>query len=147
MSLWQVCLYVCMFWFLSFSYDERQHQGFHRSAFNHYNSYDSSTSGHSLLGVTIGELLQKQVERVPDREMVIFSRDGIRLTFSQFKEKVRFICNMCVSTMAVIVYSFIFSVTAWLLVYSTWECHLEIEWVYGVLTMWNGCCPCLLQLV
>ena len=51
-------------------------------------SYESSSSKHSLLGATIGELLQKQVEKTPDRDMVVFSQDGVRLTFSQFKKKV-----------------------------------------------------------
>ncbi|XP_020773859.1 medium-chain acyl-CoA ligase ACSF2, mitochondrial [Boleophthalmus pectinirostris] len=51
-------------------------------------SYAHGTSSVSLLHATIPELLLSTVERVPDREAVIFLKDGIRKTFAQFQEDV-----------------------------------------------------------
>jgi len=53
-------------------------------------SYASSPSDHTLSGATIGELFNKQVEATPDRDMIVFSRDNVRLTYQQFKSKVRY---------------------------------------------------------
>ncbi|KAF6035324.1 ACSF2 [Bugula neritina] len=50
-------------------------------------SYASSPSDHTLSGATIGELFNKQVEATPDRDMIVFSRDNVRLTYQQFKSK------------------------------------------------------------
>ena len=51
-------------------------------------SYGSAKSNHTLDGSTIRDAFIRQVEATPDREMVVFSRDNIRLTFEQFFEKV-----------------------------------------------------------
>ncbi|KAM3592130.1 uncharacterized protein V6R79_013222 [Siganus canaliculatus] len=51
-------------------------------------SYAHGTSSTSLLHHTVGEMLRLSVERVPDREAVIFLEDGIRKTFTQFQQDV-----------------------------------------------------------
>ena len=52
-------------------------------------SYVSARSEHELVGETIGELYTREVEKQPDKDMVVFSQSGIRLTYEQFKKKVR----------------------------------------------------------
>ena len=51
-------------------------------------SYDSCKSDHTLNGSTISTLFHEQVVKHPDRDMVIFTRDNVRLTYQQAKEKV-----------------------------------------------------------
>ncbi|NXM72378.1 ACSF2 synthetase, partial [Serilophus lunatus] len=41
-----------------------------------------------LLDKTVGQCLERTVERFPDREALVFCRDGVRRTFAQFKEEV-----------------------------------------------------------
>lgn len=51
-------------------------------------SYAHGTSSVSLLHATVPEILLQTVERVPDREALVFLKDGIRKTFAQFQEDV-----------------------------------------------------------
>ncbi|KAM6896942.1 medium-chain acyl-CoA ligase ACSF2, mitochondrial [Xenentodon cancila] len=51
-------------------------------------SYAHGTSSTSLLHDTVGEALQKTVERWPDREAMVFLQDGVRKTFAQFQQDV-----------------------------------------------------------
>ncbi|KAM9832054.1 medium-chain acyl-CoA ligase ACSF2, mitochondrial [Neosynchiropus ocellatus] len=51
-------------------------------------SYAHGTSSTSLLHSTVGEMLQRTTDLWPDREAVVFVRDGIRKTFAQFQEDV-----------------------------------------------------------
>uniref|UniRef100_W5MXX4 Medium-chain acyl-CoA ligase ACSF2, mitochondrial n=1 Tax=Lepisosteus oculatus TaxID=7918 RepID=W5MXX4_LEPOC len=51
-------------------------------------SYVHGTSEVSLLNSTLGQCLDQTAERCPDREAVVFPRDGIRKTFAQFKQDV-----------------------------------------------------------
>ncbi|NWW53730.1 ACSF2 synthetase, partial [Pedionomus torquatus] len=51
-------------------------------------SYIRGTSDIPLLTKTMGQCLDETVERFPDRDAVVFCRDGIRKTFAQFKEEV-----------------------------------------------------------
>ncbi|XP_044035990.1 medium-chain acyl-CoA ligase ACSF2, mitochondrial [Siniperca chuatsi] len=51
-------------------------------------SYAHGTSSTSLLHTTIGETLQKTVERWPDKEALAFLEDGVRKTFAQFQQDV-----------------------------------------------------------
>ncbi|NWI86381.1 ACSF2 synthetase, partial [Pitta sordida] len=41
-----------------------------------------------LLDKTVGQCLEQTVERFPDREALVFFRDGVRRKFAQFKEEV-----------------------------------------------------------
>ncbi|XP_067944771.1 medium-chain acyl-CoA ligase ACSF2, mitochondrial-like [Watersipora subatra] len=50
-------------------------------------SYECSKSAHALNGSTIGAMLQQQVERQPDRDMLVCREDNVRLTYQAFKEK------------------------------------------------------------
>ncbi|PKU36468.1 hypothetical protein llap_13230 [Limosa lapponica baueri] len=52
------------------------------------NSYIQGTSDIPLLDKTMGQCLDETVERFPDRDAVVFCRDGVRKTFAQFKEEV-----------------------------------------------------------
>ena len=62
-------------------------------------SYACSKSVHALNGDTIGVLLNRQVERYPDRDMIVFHKDKKRLTYSEFKQKVRkIIIFFCILT-------------------------------------------------
>lgn len=51
-------------------------------------SYNYGNSNKGLIGKTIGQLLEERVEKHPDKEAVIVSRDNIRLTFEQLLEQV-----------------------------------------------------------
>ncbi|XP_038139388.1 medium-chain acyl-CoA ligase ACSF2, mitochondrial [Cyprinodon tularosa] len=51
-------------------------------------SYVHGTSSWSLLHDTVAETLQKTVERLPDREAVVFVQDSIRKTFAEFQKDV-----------------------------------------------------------
>ncbi|XP_074464007.1 medium-chain acyl-CoA ligase ACSF2, mitochondrial [Larus michahellis] len=52
------------------------------------NSYVQGTLDIPLLAKTMGQCLDETVERFPDRDAVVFCRDGVRKTFAQFKEEV-----------------------------------------------------------
>nr|XP_023677567.1 acyl-CoA synthetase family member 2, mitochondrial-like [Paramormyrops kingsleyae] len=51
-------------------------------------SYVHGTSTISLLSCTVPQALQATVDRWPDREAVVFMKDGIRKTFAQFQQDV-----------------------------------------------------------
>ncbi|XP_072024538.1 medium-chain acyl-CoA ligase ACSF2, mitochondrial-like [Amphiura filiformis] len=51
-------------------------------------SYVHNTGDHPLIGKTIGEYLDETTEKYPDREAVIFCRDGRRCTFAELRQKV-----------------------------------------------------------
>ncbi|NWQ82874.1 ACSF2 synthetase, partial [Columbina picui] len=51
-------------------------------------SYVQGVSDVPLLTKTVGQCLDKTVERFPDREALVFYRDGVRKTFAQLKEEV-----------------------------------------------------------
>ena len=51
-------------------------------------SYVQGTSDISLRGITVGNLLQQQTEKTPDREAYIFCSTGLRKTFSQLLDEV-----------------------------------------------------------
>ncbi|KAM8729022.1 medium-chain acyl-CoA ligase ACSF2, mitochondrial [Acanthopagrus schlegelii] len=51
-------------------------------------SYAHGTSSTTLLHSTVGETLQRAVERFPDREAMAFLEQGVRKTFAQFQEDV-----------------------------------------------------------
>lgn len=51
-------------------------------------SYIQGPSDIPLLDKTVGQCLEETVERFPDREALVFCRDGLRKTFAQFKEEV-----------------------------------------------------------
>ncbi|NWY55855.1 ACSF2 synthetase, partial [Chionis minor] len=51
-------------------------------------SYIRGTVDIPLLTKTMGQCLDEMVERFPDRDALVFCRDGIRKTFAQFKEEV-----------------------------------------------------------
>ncbi|XP_034563362.1 medium-chain acyl-CoA ligase ACSF2, mitochondrial [Notolabrus celidotus] len=48
-------------------------------------SYAHGTSSSPLVHYTIAEALQRTVDRVPDREAVVFVQDGVRKTFAEFQ--------------------------------------------------------------
>ncbi|XP_041265245.1 medium-chain acyl-CoA ligase ACSF2, mitochondrial isoform X3 [Onychostruthus taczanowskii] len=52
------------------------------------NSYIQGPTDIPLLDKTMGQCLDQTVERFPDREALVFCRDGVRKTFAQFKEEV-----------------------------------------------------------
>uniref|UniRef100_A0A3P8VM10 Medium-chain acyl-CoA ligase ACSF2, mitochondrial n=1 Tax=Cynoglossus semilaevis TaxID=244447 RepID=A0A3P8VM10_CYNSE len=51
-------------------------------------SYVHGTSSVPLLPLTVGQSLDRTVERWPDREAVVFPQDGTRKTFAQFQQDV-----------------------------------------------------------
>ncbi|NWV02570.1 ACSF2 synthetase, partial [Ptilonorhynchus violaceus] len=51
-------------------------------------SYIQGPSDIPLLEKTTGQCLEETVERFPDREALVFCRDGVRKTFAQLKEEV-----------------------------------------------------------
>ncbi|KAF6727209.1 Acyl-CoA synthetase family member 2, mitochondrial [Oryzias melastigma] len=51
-------------------------------------SYAHGTSSTPMLYDTIGGMLQKSVERFPDKDAVVFVQDGVRKTFAQFQQEV-----------------------------------------------------------
>ncbi|NXX22090.1 ACSF2 synthetase, partial [Podargus strigoides] len=51
-------------------------------------SYVRGTSDFPLLTKTVGQCLDETVERFPDRDALVFCRDGVRKTFAQLKEEV-----------------------------------------------------------
>ncbi|XP_039572216.1 medium-chain acyl-CoA ligase ACSF2, mitochondrial isoform X2 [Passer montanus] len=51
-------------------------------------SYIQGPTDIPLLDKTMGQCLEETVERFPDREALVFCRDGVRKTFAQFKEEV-----------------------------------------------------------
>ncbi|KAM9639088.1 medium-chain acyl-CoA ligase ACSF2, mitochondrial isoform 1-T1 [Morphnus guianensis] len=52
------------------------------------NSYVQGTLDVPLLTKTMGQCLDETVEKFPDRNALVFCRDGVRKTFAQFKEEV-----------------------------------------------------------
>ncbi|KAL9833706.1 medium-chain acyl-CoA ligase ACSF2, mitochondrial isoform 2-T2 [Geothlypis trichas] len=52
------------------------------------NSYIQGPTDIPLLDKTVGQCLEETVECFPDREALVFCRDGVRKTFVQFKEEV-----------------------------------------------------------
>ncbi|KAM9258308.1 medium-chain acyl-CoA ligase ACSF2, mitochondrial [Cariama cristata] len=52
------------------------------------NSYVQGTLDIPLLSKTMGQCLDETAERFPDRDALVFCRDGVRKTFAQFKEEV-----------------------------------------------------------
>nr|XP_009677150.1 PREDICTED: acyl-CoA synthetase family member 2, mitochondrial isoform X2 [Struthio camelus australis] len=52
------------------------------------NSYVQGTLDIPLLTKTVGQCLDETVQRFPDRDALVFCRDGVRKTFAQFKEEV-----------------------------------------------------------
>lgn len=53
-------------------------------------SYAHGTSSTPMLYDTIGGMLQKSVERFPDKDAVVFVQDGVRKTFAQFQQEVSY---------------------------------------------------------
>ncbi|NWX11942.1 ACSF2 synthetase, partial [Aegotheles bennettii] len=51
-------------------------------------SYVRGSSDIPLLTKTVGQCLEEITERFPDRDALVFCRDGVRKTFAQFKEEV-----------------------------------------------------------
>ncbi|MGH0161475.1 UNVERIFIED_CONTAM: hypothetical protein FKN15_067805, partial [Acipenser sinensis] len=51
-------------------------------------SYIHGTSSWPLLPKTVGQCLDDMVEKLPEREALVFMRDGIRKTFAEFKQDV-----------------------------------------------------------
>ena len=51
-------------------------------------SYLSGTSDTPLLGMTIGDALDRTVARFPDREALISRHQGLRYTWSQLRDEV-----------------------------------------------------------
>lgn len=51
-------------------------------------SYAHGTSTTSLFHHTVSETLQRTVERLPDREALVFLQDGVRKTFAEFYQDV-----------------------------------------------------------
>ncbi|XP_043946443.1 medium-chain acyl-CoA ligase ACSF2, mitochondrial-like isoform X2 [Protopterus annectens] len=52
------------------------------------NSYVHGTCNMPLIAKTVGECLEETTSKYPDREAMVFDRDGIRKTFAQFNEEV-----------------------------------------------------------
>ncbi|XP_064323354.1 medium-chain acyl-CoA ligase ACSF2, mitochondrial isoform X2 [Phalacrocorax carbo] len=52
------------------------------------NSYVQGAFDIPLLTKTMGQCLHETVERFPDRDALVFCRDGVRKTFAQFKQEV-----------------------------------------------------------
>ncbi|RMB92297.1 hypothetical protein DUI87_31409 [Hirundo rustica rustica] len=52
------------------------------------NSYIQGPTDVPLLDKTMGQCLEETVARFPNREALVFCRDGVRKTFAQFKEEV-----------------------------------------------------------
>lgn len=53
----------------------------------HSLSYRQADPSVPLLGKTIGQLVDETAEKFPSREYLVFSRDNVRRTFSQFREE------------------------------------------------------------
>ncbi|NWW30226.1 ACSF2 synthetase, partial [Panurus biarmicus] len=51
-------------------------------------SYIQGPTDIPLLDKTMGQCLEETVQRFPDREALVFCRDGVRKTFAQFKQEV-----------------------------------------------------------
>ncbi|XP_041670946.1 medium-chain acyl-CoA ligase ACSF2, mitochondrial [Cheilinus undulatus] len=51
-------------------------------------SYVHGTSSSPLLHYTVAEALQRTVDRMPDKEAMVFLQDGVRKTFAQFQQDV-----------------------------------------------------------
>ncbi|XP_026510397.1 acyl-CoA synthetase family member 2, mitochondrial isoform X2 [Terrapene carolina triunguis] len=52
------------------------------------NSYIQGTTAIPLLTKTVGQCLEETAHRFPDREALVFCRDGVRKTFAQFIQEV-----------------------------------------------------------
>lgn len=52
-------------------------------------SYVHGAMNMPLVGKTIGQCFDETVNRFPDKEAVVFLRDGVRKTFGQLKQEVR----------------------------------------------------------
>ncbi|XP_075375242.1 medium-chain acyl-CoA ligase ACSF2, mitochondrial [Mycteria americana] len=64
------------------------HTGMPSASHRVTNSYVQGTLDIPLLTKTMSQCLDETVERVPDRDALVFCRDGVRKTFAQFKEEV-----------------------------------------------------------
>ncbi|KAM7089036.1 medium-chain acyl-CoA ligase ACSF2, mitochondrial [Ciconia maguari] len=64
------------------------HTGMPSASHRVTNSYVQGTLDVPLLTKTMSQCLDETVERVPDRDALVFCRDGVRKTFAQFKEEV-----------------------------------------------------------
>ncbi|KAM4674248.1 medium-chain acyl-CoA ligase ACSF2, mitochondrial [Amazona ochrocephala] len=64
------------------------HMGVPSASLRLTNSYIQGTTDIPLLTKTAGQCLDETVERFPDREALVFCRDGVRKTFAQLKEEV-----------------------------------------------------------
>lgn len=62
-------------------------------------SYVRGTSSTPLVLHTVGEVLQRAVERFPDREALVFVEQGVRKTFAQFQQDVSLFIYTLISTM------------------------------------------------
>lgn len=52
------------------------------------NSYVKGPSDVPLLNKTVGQCLDEMVEQFPDRDALVFCREGVRKTFAQFQKEV-----------------------------------------------------------
>lgn len=57
-------------------------------------SYVRSSPSTPLVLHTVGEVLQRAVERFPDREALVFIEQGVRKTFAQFQQDVSLFIDM-----------------------------------------------------
>ncbi|XP_061867014.1 medium-chain acyl-CoA ligase ACSF2, mitochondrial isoform X2 [Colius striatus] len=64
------------------------HTGLPSASHRVTNSYIQGASDIPLLDKTVGQCLAETAERFPHRDALLFSRDGVRKTFAQFKEEV-----------------------------------------------------------
>uniref|UniRef100_A0A8V5HCU1 Medium-chain acyl-CoA ligase ACSF2, mitochondrial n=1 Tax=Melopsittacus undulatus TaxID=13146 RepID=A0A8V5HCU1_MELUD len=64
------------------------HTGVPSASLRLTHSYIQGPSDIPLITKTTGQCLDETVERFPDREALVFCRDGVRKTFAQFKEEV-----------------------------------------------------------
>ena len=68
------------------SIDVPAHHHHHEELLTH--SYSQGDSKRTVIGETIGQRLDKVTEKFPDREAVVFTKDGRRATFADFREEV-----------------------------------------------------------
>ncbi len=73
---------------MNFSYGNRQDT---KLRWSYMQGYPESP----LVGITIGQLLEQRAEAHPEREAVIVSHQGHRLTFQQLLEEVGFVPSLC----------------------------------------------------
>lgn len=61
-------------------------------------SYVHGKSSTPLVFHTVGEILQRTVERFPDREALVFVEQGVRKTFAQFQQDVSLFIRTLITT-------------------------------------------------